>query len=150
MDYLSNQILLYTSEKYEEIYKEINSRFKITYAQLFTLMVAIGFKNNKKVPLLKYGREFRSTYLKEDSRTIIYTILLSDKSLNIEFKDLIDNKKFKEYSKVLQEYAEGGMSFLIENIFPENIEKNTNSKNYDDYIFEIAKYVHTSCQKAPF
>ncbi len=150
MDYLQSQILFYTSKKYEDIYLEIADKHKLSYAQLFTLLAAIGFKNNRRSSFSEKGREFRSSYLKDDAKSIIYTILLSDEMLKLDVEDLIDKNRFKDYTKQLEEYADGGMEILIEEVFPPNIAVSTRSKKYSDYMVDIVSYVYKSTSDAPF
>lgn len=151
MDFLSSQTLMYTSEKYENIYTEIGKNTKISYPELFTLACSIGFKKGKRTAVGKTGREFRSNYLSSDEqKTIIYTILLEDKDLRIDIEDLMNKERFAEYKKVLQEYAEGGMDILLKEALPPNIHIETNAKSYKNYIVDIMSYVYKESQELPF
>lgn len=151
MDLLSSQRLIYTSEKYEGIYMEIANNKNISYHDIFLLVCSIGFRKGKKSPIKKRGREFRVNYLSSDEqKTIIYTILLEDPYLNITIEDLIKKDRFGEYIKVLEEYAEGGMDVLVEEVFPPNIHIETKGKAYNNYIIDIMSYVYEQSIDVPF
>ena len=48
MDFLSGQIIIYTSRRYEEIYRHLNSDFGIKYHELFILCASLGMYGGKK------------------------------------------------------------------------------------------------------
>lgn len=151
MDFISAQGLLFTSKTYEDIYIKFKEEYSINYPDLFCLACSIGFTENLKLPVLEKGRELRVNFLNTDEKsTIIYTILLEDKSLNINIEDLLDKNRFTEYRKTLEEYAEGGMYYLTENIFPSHIKDNTAVKAYNDYITDIMSYAYTKSNETPF
>lgn len=151
MDFLSSQTIIYTSEKYEGIYMEIANNKNIRYHDIFLLACSIGFRNGRRSPITRRGREFRSNYLSSDEqKTTIYTILLEDPYLNIRIEDLTKKEKFGEFKKVLEEYAEGGMDILVEEVFPPNIHINTKGKAYKNYIIDIMSYVYEQSIEVPF
>ena len=53
MDFLAEQQIIFTSKKYEPIYKSLNTLIDVKYHDLFMLCASIGFKNNKKWSLWK-------------------------------------------------------------------------------------------------
>lgn len=150
MDYLSGQGIVYTSENYEGIYITMNEKYNIKYHELFILAASIGFKNNKRSPLNKNGREFRLSYFTQEQKAVVYTILLLDDGLSIDTEDLLNKEMFRNFTKALEEYAEGGMDILIENALPANINKNTSEKEYNDYIVDIMSYLHKTIDEATF
>lgn len=152
MEFITAQGLLFTSKRFENIYLKFKNDYGISYPDLFCLVCSIGFIENKRTKLEEKGREMRVNYFSNNSEktTIIYTILLEDKELNIEIEDLLNKDLFTRFRNVLEEYAEGGMCYLIENIFPAHIKDNTTVKAYDDYIVDIMSYVYDSYNKTPF
>lgn len=151
MDFLSSQRIIYTSEKYEGIYIEIAKNSNISYHDIFMLVCSIGFKKRKKSVIEKRGREFRVNYLSSDEqKAVVYTILLEDPDLSIVLEDLMKKERFLEYGKVLEEYAEGGMDILVEEVLPPNIHIETEGKAYKDYIIDIMSYIYEESIEVPF
>ncbi|MEM5687270.1 hypothetical protein AAHB49_16195 [Bacillus cereus] len=50
------EMLIYSSQKYEEIYMKINKDLKITYKNIFLLCAALGARNGRTTPVTKRGR----------------------------------------------------------------------------------------------
>ena len=150
MDFLLNQMLIYTSEKYQEIYIHFNNKFNIKYHELFLICASIGSKNNKKLPLNSQGREFRSNYLNSNQRAAIYSILLADpqQGKNIE---QFDDPEFRRVArKKLEEYAEGGMDILVEEVFANRWDGNKLDSSYSEYDVDLLGYIYADSQAVPF
>jgi len=150
MGFLAKQRLIFTSKEYEDIYIKFNKSYDIPYQELFLICCTIGFKRNKKVKFKEKGREFRSNYWDDDSRVSAYCILLNDKDLNITIEDFNDKDRYLEFQKTLEEYAQGGMQILLDEVFPPNIINNINSKPYDEFIIDIMSYVYKESNAVPF
>ncbi|MFD1707362.1 hypothetical protein ACFSCZ_11530 [Siminovitchia sediminis] len=150
MDFLMDQALLYTSKKYEEIYIYFNNKLDIKYQDLFLLCASIGFKNNRKTPREGRGREFRTNYLNSQQKTAAYSIILSDPELgrNIE---AFETSEFKlKARKRLEEYAEGGMDLLVEEVFGHRWDGNTLDPTYSEYEVDVIGYIYADAHEVPF
>lgn len=143
-------LLIYASERYDDIYMRINKDFKISYKNIFLLCAALGARKGKRVPLDKRGREFRATYLNEEEEQLAYAIILNDPEAgkNIE---AFDDPEFKvEGRNILQEYAEGGMTLLVENVFKEKWNGMALDPRYDQYGVDMMKYLFAELNQVPF
>lgn len=150
MDFLRDQGLIYTSKKYEEIYKLLKEKYDISYDQLFTLCAAIGFKNNRFLEIGEKGREFRGSYLKRDNRASLYSIILNDETLGRQIDSFDKSEYQKECVKKLEKYAEGGMEILVEEVFRGKWGTNKLDERYDEYIIDIISYVYENSMEFPF
>ncbi|WP_297639072.1 hypothetical protein [uncultured Clostridium sp.] len=150
MDFLKEQGLIFTGRKYEDIYILLKNRYDISYDQLFTLCSVIGFKNNRLLNRGEKGREFRGSYLKVDNRTSLYSIILGDSELGKSI-DLFDDKEYqRKCINKLEQYAEGGMEILVENVFRGKWGANKLDDKHDEYIIDIISYVYSEVYEIPF
>lgn len=143
-------LLIYASEKYDDIYMRINKEYKMSYKNVFLLCAALGARKGVKLPLEKRGREFRGTYLNDEEEQLAYAIILNDERYgkNIE---LFDGPEFRvEGRNILQEYAEGGMSILVANVFKEKWNGITLDTRYNDYGVDMMKYLIAELNEVPF
>src|SRR5699024_1182382 len=143
-------MLIYDSEKYDDIYIRINKEFKINYKNIFLLSASLGARKGVKLPVEKRGREFRASYLSEEEEELAYAIVLNDGDTgkNIE---VFDDPEFRfKGSKVLQEYAEGGMSVLVDNVIKEKWNGIKLDSRYDNYGVDIMKYLIAELNQVPF
>ncbi|SET57352.1 hypothetical protein SAMN05216389_11543 [Oceanobacillus limi] len=150
MDFLMDQILFYTSEKYEEVYIHLNTKFDVKYQDLFSICASIGFKNNRRSPIETRGREFRSNYFNTSQRATIYSILLGDPELGKNIEQFDDNEFRRQARKRLEEYAEGGMEILISEVFGNRWDGNKLDPNYSEYEIDILGYIYSDAQAIPF
>lgn len=150
MDFLKEQNLIYTSEKYEEIYMFFKERYGISYDQLFTLCAVVGFKNNRALERESKGREFRGIYLKRENSVSLYSIILNDEDLGKQIDSFDKSEYQKKCIKKLEEYAEGGMEILTEEVFRGKWGVNKLDEKYDEYIIDIISYVYEKCIEMPF
>ncbi len=75
--------------------------------------IAIGFKNDRRVPVTKYGGDAIKEHIFKDDMDFLNVIaVLSTKDIKI----LLDENKEEKY-KILEEYAEGGMELLVGSAF---------------------------------
>lgn len=145
-----SQIIFYTSQKYEAIYIRISKDLKISYKEIFLLCVSLGAKNNKKTKLEKRGREFRASYLNDEEVNLLYTILLNDSSVGKNIDSFDDPEKQVEMKKILEEYAEGGMDILVEEIFKERWNGVQLDEKYNTYSIDMLKYLIANLNAVPF
>jgi hypothetical protein len=150
MDFLANQALLYTSKKYEEIYFHFNEKCEMKYQDLFLLCATLGFKKNRKRKLDGKGRELRTNYLNSRQKATVYSIILSDEELgkNIE---AFESQDFPLTArKRIEEYAEGGMEILVEDVFDRRWDGNKLDQAYNEYEVDLLSYIYADSNEVPF
>lgn len=150
MDFLMEQSILYTSKKFENIYIMFKDKYKISYDELFILAVTIGFLDGKRSPLESKGREFRTNYLKRNSKATAYSIILNDPVLGKQIDKFEDKEFVKEAKNALEEYAERGMEVLVNNIFKKFWDGNKLDEEYKDYVVDLTYYVYERSATLPF
>lgn len=144
------EMLIYTSEKYEDIYFKFNKDFKMTYKNLFLLCASIGSRHGKSTPLNKKGREFRASFFNEKEESLVYSIILNDEKYGKDIEKFNDLEFRKEARGIIEEYAEGGMDILIENVFKNKWNGLKLDDNYTNYEVDIMKYVIANIKEVPF
>ncbi|OLO26228.1 hypothetical protein BTA37_28420 [Priestia megaterium] len=150
MDFLQNQILMYTSKKYENIYMHLNSEFDLPYYRLFLMCAAIGARNSHSIEVKEKGREFRSNYFDSDERNLAYSLILNDE-INGKNLDRFNDKAFyAEARKLLESYAEGGMEILVKQVFKEKWDGIQLDKSHLNYPIDILTYVVATLKEVPF
>ncbi|MBT2682247.1 hypothetical protein [Bacillus sp. ISL-37] len=150
MDFLADQALVYTSKKYEEIYYHFNKNFEVKYQDLFLLCASIGFKKNRKLPLGERGRELRTNYLKVKQKATVYSIILSDEELGKNIEAFEEDEFPRKARKRIEEYAEGGMEILVEEVFGRRWDGNTLDTNYTEYEVDLLTYIYADSMAVPF
>lgn len=144
------EMLIYSSEKYEEIYVRFNKDLKMSYKNIFLLCATLGARNGRTEPVDKRGREFRASYFNESEEQLVYTIILNDEN-NGKNIELFNDPEFRrEARKMIEEYAEGGMSILVEEVFKEKWNGIKLDEKYDDYEVDIMKYLIANLNQVPF
>lgn len=150
MDFLQEQILIYTSEKNQDIYQHLREDYDIKYHELFTICATIGHKNNRQEKIEQRGREFRSNYFNVNQRSIMYSIIISDNELGKNIEEF-DNRDFRLKSKkMIEEYAEGGLEILIEEVFQSRWDGYKLDRNYQEYDIDVMSYIYMKEQEVPF
>ena len=151
MDFLSEQRILYVSNRYSPIYDHFADNYNIKPAQLFLICASIGFRNLKKTTISERGKEFRTTYYDTNSKkSAVYTILLSDPELGKDIKQFADAEYKRKAMTALESYAEGGMDILTEEVFRSNWDGHKLDDTYKEYDVDIVNYINTSINKVPF
>src|SRR5690625_2317409 len=128
-----SQIIFYTSQKYEEIYRRINEDLNMGYKYVFLLCAALGAKNGRKAPIEKRGREFRASYLNSEEEHLIYSIILNDETIGKNIDAFDDREQQAEMKRLVEQYAEGGMELLVEQVFKEKWNGIKLDEGYDNY-----------------
>jgi hypothetical protein len=155
-EYMSNYDFLDNSNRsmifdaaYENIYGYFSKKLEIQYAELFTLCVSVGFRNNLRIPIKNRGKEFKAHTFR-NLRYSLYSIILNHNEFGR------DIEKFKEPNfqntviNLLQEYANGGMKILCDEVFRHNWTGNELDPSYDEYLIDVMTYVMEEGNKAPF
>jgi len=151
MDFLGDkQILMYTSKKYEHVYTFFSNKYDMKYHTLFLMCAAIGAKSGKSTPLGERSREFRSNYYSLDERNLLYTIILNDEMNGKDLERFKEDDFHAEARKVLENYAEGGMDILVEEVFREKWDGNMLDEKYSNYQVDLMSYVLATLKEVPF
>ena len=86
-----------------------------TMKDVMLTAIALGYKNNRRVPFTKYGGDAIKEHIFKDDMDFLNVIaVLTTKDIKI----LLEENKDEKY-KMLEEYAEGGMQILVDSIFSE-------------------------------
>lgn len=150
MDFLSEQALLNTSKEYEQIYIYFNERNKIKLHDLFLFFASVGAKNGKSEPFTGKGREMRTNYFNRDQRDLAYTIILNDELRGKNIDRFTEKEFFAEARRLLEEYAQGGLSIIIEEVFKSRWNGFKLDDKYQDYEIDMLSYVYGSLNEVPF
>ena len=150
MDFLQEQALLYSSQRYENIYFHFNEAYGIKYHEFFLLCATIGFKNNRLEAFTKKGREFRTNYFNTKQKVSFYTMLLCDNELGRDLEAFSDPEFISMARKKIQFYAEGGMSILVESVFKSRFDGHYLDETYTDYDVDVLMYINDQATTVPF
>lgn len=133
------------SKKYDNIYEVLVGKRIFTMAELFTFAASIGFKRNRRVNFENdRGKDIRSEYFFPQHLMVLYSLMLNDsdtgKDLNI-FKDV---EQLKKGMKVIEEFAEGGMEVLCEEVFEHKWDASSKllDDKWKDYEIDLARFVY--------
>lgn len=149
-DFLNEQILFYTGEKHADLYNYFSQEYKIQYHELFVLAATLGFVNQKREKREGVGKEFRSNYLDDQEKTSLYTILLSDDEFGLDIDGFSKKELWPKYRSLLEEYAIGGLDFLIEGALEGRVKPGFIDENYQYYARDIINFLLDQLDKNPF
>lgn len=145
MDFLTGQYLIFANKKYEDIYDYFRSEHGIETAEMFLLCASIGFKGERRKSFLKdsKNKQFRSNYLRPIGKTSFYSMLLADDELGLEVEDFSEENKdkYSQYISRIEEYAEGGIEILIEEVFKSKFQDETLDRSYKWYMIDVLNFV---------
>lgn len=142
-------------EKYTNIYDYFtnnNNVKKIDTRTLFLLAASIGFKHSRKSSLEKKGKETRASFLKVDEENLIFNMAYSDEIFSNDLEKLAQNDKdnLPKIKKIYEEYANGGMEVLIEEVFKDNWNGYELNNDYSKYYYDLARFILIETKAAPF
>jgi dnd system-associated protein 4 len=114
------------SAEYEQYFQELGNKSDKLFDSMkdvFMFAVTLGFRKEKRVPFQKTdGDDIRLSYFKAEDENIFNIIALSDaKEMSILLPD--DEYVEKKY-KIVEEYANGGMSIMVEEFCKPIIDEN--------------------------
>ncbi|WP_025161424.1 hypothetical protein [Paraclostridium bifermentans] len=130
------------SKKYDNIYDYFYRKRSFTMSELFTLCAVIGFTNNNKVSFKDKGKDIRSEYVLTNELMNIYTIMIRSNVINATLDDFNDSIFRKEKFKDIEEYAEGGMQILCDEVFTGNWDGHELNSSYNKYEIDILSYIN--------
>lgn len=102
------------SSAMEQYYQAlVKDDFFDTMKDVMLLAIMIGFKENCRIPVTKYGGDAIKEHIFKDDMDFLNIIaVLTTKDIKI----LLDENKEEKY-KLLEEYAEGGMNIFVKEVF---------------------------------
>lgn len=151
MDFLGQkQILMFASEKYENIYILFKKEYELPYHKLFLICATLGARSAKISSFTEKGREFRSNYFTNDERNLIYSIILNNESQGKDIEAFNNDDFHVEARKLVESYAEGGMDILVENVFREKWDGNKLDEKHKNYMLDIISYALATLKEVPF
>lgn len=142
--------LVNRSKKYESIYEYFYKSKTFGMSELFTICAVIGFINGKRVPFSDKGKDTRSEFFSSNDLTKIYIIMMKSEDINATLDDFANPNFIKEKFKVIEEYAEGGMQILVDEVFKGNWNGTELTKSYKKYEIDILSYINEIRSKVPF
>lgn len=147
---LKNTFFINRSKKYDNIYDYFYKKSSFTMSELFTLCAVIGFTNNNKVSFSDKGKDIRSEYVSTNELMNIYTIMIKSRAINATLDDFSNPTFRKEKFKDIEEYAEGGMQILCEEVFVGNWDGYELNSNYNKYEIDILSYINEKRRSCAF
>lgn len=151
MDFLSEgKRLIKIDEKYEYHYDKIQEKTDLDISKIFYLCLLLGYLNGRKTDTFKPGRkEFRVSYLNDDQRAVFYTIAndITNSELLKHFGEAeMITKIIREY----QNYSNGGMEILLENVFEPNMINGQFNDAHTNYDLDLMSYLYDQLVQVPF
>lgn len=148
-----NQLLFYADEKYSSVYEtfaKLKQEKKFETKHLFILAASIGFKNASRVQLEKRGKETRSTYLTPMEENLLLNLAFTDPELSNELESLIDDDNKGKIKTIIEEYSNGGMKLIVEESLYENWDGYELNQKYEDYYYDLNKFILSQLKMVPF
>ena len=118
---LTPSFFIYRSEKFEEIYKVLIDQKNVfkNRLELFTFSAIVGFKKNRRAPVVKRATEMRTEQLAEKDLVPLFTIMFNESGK--DFNKMNDYEYIKKQME--EDYRKDQMTFK------EYIDPFTGSKN---------------------
>jgi hypothetical protein len=114
-------------QRYDDLEKCVRMFGKRQKKELFLTAMAIGWKNEARIPINKKQEFVRMEYLRPEDEALIYAVAISAGSVDI----LVDPLKVYQ---IAEEYAHGGITLLIAKINqPGSFEKNFEKELLENY-----------------
>lgn len=150
MDFLTDQKILSSSQRYSSIYDHFRENYNIKTAELFLICMAIGFHKGEKIKREDKGSEFRSNYFSTKQRASFYSIVLTDPELGKEVERFNDSDFQLKAVRTVEDYAEAGMTTLVEEVFMQKWDGNKLDETYKEYEVDILSYIYNLTDETPF
>lgn len=123
-------------EAYEKYYQYLIKEAKIfsTLKDIFMLSLVIGFRNKTRLPFSKSGGDAIKGHIfsEEDANIMDIIAIETYKDLNI----LLSENQEEKY-KMIEEFAHGGIKYIVENVF------------IGDEITNANRFLEFVCQYSP-
>lgn len=136
---------LYTDSRFDDIYNLFAEKYSIKVHELFSIATAVGYKRNKREAFNTKGKEFRFMLLSENNKALMHMIILK------ELLERVDDSNFEQtFKKYVQEYANGGMEILIDEVFRQNFRNGLLEKDYNEYDVDLLTFIKREINELPF
>jgi len=90
----------------------------------------LGYYKKSRIPFTKAGGEnIKENYFEDDMKILNIIAILENKDIDI----LLNEKKEEKY-KIIEEYAHGGIKYLVDNIFTGEI---TSEEKIIDFVLQF-------------
>lgn len=142
--------LIVLDQRYDHHYDFLQKELDMDVAKLFFLCLLLGYKSGRKKEDYKAGRkQFRTSYLSEEQRAIMYTIgeEICDHQF---FKNVTDPNLITKIVKEYQLYSSGGMEILLEDVFNTQLINDQLNPAYKNYDYDLLCYLYAKLEVAPF
>ena len=149
-DFFNEQMVFYTGEKHEHLYNFFSQNYKVLYHEFFVMAATIGFIHQRKGVREGIGKEFRSNFFDDKEKSVLYTILLSDEVYGKDIEGFAQKEQWSNYRKVLEEYAVGGMDYIVENALSGKVSESFIDDNYQYYAKDIVDFLLDELEQDPF
>jgi len=114
-------------QRFDDLEKNVRMFEKRQKKELFLTAMAIGWKNEARIPMGKRQEFVRMEYLRPEDEALIYAVAISAESVDV----LADPLKVMQ---IAEEYAHGGIPLLIAKINqPGSFEKNFEKELLDNF-----------------
>lgn len=151
MSFLSDgKRVIVLDRRYDEHYQVLQDELGMDISKLFYLCFLLGYRNGRKKEDFQPGKkQFRSAYLSEDQRAVLYTIAeeISDYEL---FKNMKDTEMIQSIIKEFQIYSSGGMDILLEEVFSAQLVNGYLNPAYKNYDYDLLCYLYDKIEEVPF
>lgn len=137
-------------KRYDHHYDFLQKELDMDVASLFYLCFLIGYTTgSKKANYIPGRKQFRTSYLSEEQRAVLYTISeeISDYKL---FKNLTDQEIIGVIIKDFQLYSSKGMEILLEEVFSKQLTNDQLNHSYKNYEFDLMCYLYDRLSSVPF
>lgn len=129
--------------EYEEYYQRLGNDKDNNYFEnmkdVLVLAAVMGFIRNDPLPFSKAGGEAIKEHIFQDDLNIFDIIAILSTG---DIKILLNEQRENKY-KLVEEYAHGGIKYLVENIFNGEI---TSFDNIVEFTLKFAPYNHEAPQ----
>lgn len=131
---MDQNIRVKIEQKYKGIYNGLKGYAIGDFHELFYLCTCIGYKYKRSIPVQKKDDCFHSRSILTDEWYVYYSLFLAQNEM--DFSKLSDDQiLFDE----LQEYANGGMEFLIEEFLTDYVKIDSNGSYIIDNKYLLPK-----------
>lgn len=108
---MDSNIRVRVEDKYSEMYNEMKNVLVLDSHRLFFICTCLGFEKRYSVPLKKPEDKFWSKTITPEEWTVYYCLQLVSNDM-----DLAAIEDDKKTIKVIEEYANGGMEILLNDL----------------------------------
>lgn len=142
------QLRIFVSEDDFSLYQQINgNKFFNQNSEFFIFCALIGEKNSSRIPLENRAELCRAITMNETDKTVIKSIYYNQNQALSNAKEMI---------RFAEEYANGGLRYLVEGLLSEFVVRNSDNSyslkpgDENDFFLTLTKFVLKEIQVVPF